>query len=358
MYQASELELSKLLSIVLERNASDLHLITGEPPIIRVDGVLTKLDGYEVMNNEMVSSIVDLMLSPEQREIFKKQMDVDLAYSFKDNNRFRINAYRQKGQVAAAFRHIPNRIKTVEELNLPEKLLAFNLHKQGLILVVGPTGHGKSTTLASLIDNINHTRAEHILTIEDPVEFVFTPDRSMINQREVYIDTPGFPEALRASLREDCNVILVGEMRDYESISTVLTLAETGHLVFATLHTNDAGQSIDRIVDVFPANQQTQVKTQLANVLRGIISLRLLPKVGGGRVPACEILIPNDAVRNVIREGKAFELDNIVNTSGEEGMIALDKSLGILVSQGLVSIEDALPNVKDVDYFKSIAAAQ
>ncbi|MBU6447554.1 PilT/PilU family type 4a pilus ATPase [Patescibacteria group bacterium] len=358
MYQASELELNKLLSIVLERNASDLHLITGEPPIIRVDGVLTKLDGYEVLNNETVSSMADLMLSPEQREVFKKQMDVDVAYSFKDNNRFRVNVYRQKGQVAAAFRHIPNRIKTIEELNLPQGLLAFTQHKQGLVLVVGPTGHGKSTTLASLIDNINHSRADHILTIEDPVEFVFTPDRSIINQREVYIDTPSFAEALRASLREDCNVILVGEMRDYESISTVLTLAETGHLVFATLHTNDAGQSIDRIVDVFPANQQSQVKTQLANVLHGIVSLRLLPKVGGGRVPACEILTSTNAVRNVIREGKTFELDNIVHTSGEEGMIALDKSLGNLVAQGLVSVEDALPNVKDVDYFKSIAAAQ
>lgn len=354
MYKASELELNKLLSIVLERNASDMHLVTGEPPIIRVDGQLLRLEDYEVLNFESVQSLLDLMLNDSQKKVFAEQQDIDFAYSFKDNARFRVNAYRQKGQLAAAFRQIPNHIKTIQELNLPPELLKFTALKQGLVLVVGPTGHGKSTALASMIDYINHSRAEHILTIEDPIEFVFTPDKSVINQRELYIDTPTFSEALRASLREDCNVLLVGEMRDLESMTTVLTLAETGHLVLATLHTNDAAQTIDRIVDIFPPHQQDQVRAQLGSVLQGIVSLRLLPKIGGGRVPAAEMLLPTTAVKNVIREGKTYELDNIVHTSGESGMISMDKSLALLVNQGLVNMEDALGYVKDMDYFKSI----
>ncbi len=239
---------------------------------------------------------------------------------------------------------------------MPAELLRFSELKQGLVLVVGPTVHGKSTAVASMVDNINHARPEHILTIEDPVEFIFVPDKSIINQRELDIDTPSFAQALRASLREDCNVIFVGEMRDLESMSTVLTLAETGHLVMATLHTNDSSQTVDRIVDIFPPFQQNQVRSQLANVLRGIVSLRLLPKIGGGRVPAAEILLPSAAVKNVIREGKSYELDNIVHTSAEAGMVAMDKSLALLVSQGYVSTEDALSYVKDQDYFRAVMA--
>ena len=356
MYKANELVLNQLLSKVLERGASDLHLIPGEPPVLRIDGALVKLDEYEVLNAETVLNIVDLLMSKEQREVFAQRQDIDLAYSFKDNARFRINVFHQKGLVAAAFRLIPNKIKTVDELGLPAALLDFTKKKQGLVLVVGPTGHGKSTTLAAMIDHINKTRSEHILTIEDPVEFMFQPDKSVINQREVYVDTPSFAQSLKASLREDCNVILVGEMRDLESISTVITIAETGHLVFATLHTNDAGQTIDRIIDVFSSAQQPQIKAQLANVLVGIVSMRLLPKIGGGRVPAVEILLTNNAVKNVIREGKTFELDNIVATNLEGGMVSMDRSLASLVRQNIVSMEDAQPYVKDNDHFAALLA--
>lgn len=356
MYKASELELNKLLSIVMEREASDLHLVTGEPPVIRVDGALIKLEEYEVLTTESINSILDVMLIKGQKEVFAKMQDIDFAYSYKDNTRFRVNAYNQKGQLAAAFRLIPNKIRTIQELGLPDKLLEFSAQKQGLVLVVGPTGHGKSTTLAAMIDHINHTRSEHILTIEDPIEFIFVPDKSIINQREVFIDTPSFAQSLRASLREDCNVIFVGEMRDLESIQTVMTIAETGHLVFATLHTNDAAQTIDRITDVFPPHQQPQIRAQLASVLQGIISLRLMPKIGGGRVPATEILLANNAVRNVIREGKTYEMDNVVHTSGESGMVALDKSLAQLVAHGIVSTEDAMGYVKDLEYFKSLVS--
>ncbi len=356
MYKASELELSKLLSIVIERQASDLHLVTGEPPIIRVDGALIKLEDYEVLNYESLNSLLEVMINKEQRALLEKNQDLDFAYSYKDSVRFRVNAYKQKGQLAAAFRLIPKKIKTVEELGLPPAMLSFADKKQGLVLVVGPTGHGKSTSVAAMIDYINHNRSEHILTIEDPVEFIFTPDKSIINQREVFIDTPSFAQALRATLREDINVIFVGEMRDLESIQTVMTIAETGHLVFATLHTNDAAQTIDRIVDVFPSHQQPQLRSQLASVLLGVISMRLMPKIGGGRVPAVEILISNNAVRNVIREGKTFEMDNVVHTSSEAGMISLDKSLANLVAHGIVATEDASAYVKDVDYFRSLVS--
>ena len=356
MYKASELELNKLLGIVLERNASDLHLITGEPPIIRVDGALLKMEEYEVLTIDAITALLDLMLNPVQKQQLEKQQDFDFAYSFKDNVRFRVNAYKQKGQLAAAFRLIPNKIKTISELNLPESLLNLTQHKQGLILFVGPTGHGKSTALASMIDYINQTRAEHILTIEDPIEFLFSARQSVINQRELYIDTPSFAQALRASLREDCNVLLVGEMRDIESIAATITLAETGHLIFATLHTNDAAQSIDRIIDVFPPYQQTQIKAQLANVLLGIVSLRLLPKIGGGRMPAVEVLLANNAVRNMIREGKTYEMDNVLHTNADAGMIALDHSLANLVSRGLVSTEDAIVYVRDRDFFQSLVS--
>jgi twitching motility protein PilT len=354
MYKANELVLNQLLAKVLERNASDLHLVPGEPPVIRVDGSLVKLDEYEILNVESVMGIIDLLMNKDQKALFEKQQDIDLAYSFKDNARFRINLYKQKGLVSAAFRLIPNHIKTVQELNLPETLLKFTEHKQGLVLVVGPTGHGKSTALAALIDYINKNRSEHILTIEDPVEFIFQPAKSIVNQREVNVDTPSFSQSLKSSLREDCNVILVGEMRDLESISTVITIAETGHLVFATLHTNDAAQTIDRIIDVFPPSQQAQIRSQLASVLLGIVSVRLLPKIGGGRVPAVEIVMSNSAIKNIIRDGKTFEVDNVVATNMEGGMISMDRSLASLVSQNIVSLEEAQGYVKDFDHFSSL----
>jgi twitching motility protein PilT len=354
MYKASELELSKLLSVVLEHDASDLHLIVGEPPIIRVDTALLRLDSYQALSNDEIQNLLAVILLPEQKIEFEKKMQIDFSYSFKNNIRFRVNAYRQKGVLGVAMRVIPNRIKTIEELNLPPILKRFIEKKQGLVLVVGPTGHGKSTALAAMINEINNTRSEHILTIEDPIEFVFTPKFSIISQRELYLDTLTFADSLRAALREDINVVLVGEMRDYESVSAALTIAETGHLVFGTLHTNDAAQSIDRIVDVFPSTQQNQVRSQLASVLVGVISLRLLPKIGGGRVPAYEILVANHAVRNVIRDGKIYEIPNIIHTNLEEGMVPLDKTLAYLVKQGQVEFEVAQNFVIDNEYFLSL----
>jgi twitching motility protein PilT len=354
MYKASELELNKLLSLVLERDSSDLHLMVGEPPIIRVDTQLIRLDNYQVLSNDNIADLLNVLLSPDQQKKFQEDMQIDFSYSFKDNVRFRVNAYRQKGVLGVALRIVPNKIKTLEELGLPVMLRRFIEKRQGLILMVGPTGHGKSTALAAMINEINNTRAEHILTIEDPIEFVFTPNKSIISQRELYLDTPTFAGALKAALREDINVVLVGEMRDHESIQTALTVAETGHLVFGTLHTNDAGQSIDRIVDVFPAAQQQQIRSQLASVLVGAVSLRLLPKIGGGRVPAYEIMVANHAVRNVIRDNKVYEIPNIIHTNLEEGMVPLDKTLALLVKQGLVEFEVAQNFVLDNEYFLSL----
>jgi twitching motility protein PilT len=356
MYKASELELNKLLSIVLERDASDLHLMVGEPPIIRVDSSLIRLDNYQVLTNDTIVDLLNVLLVPAQKQLFDQQMTVDFSYAFKDNIRFRVNAYRQKGVLGVALRTIPNHIKTLDELSLPPMLKKFTDRKQGLVLVVGPTGHGKSTALAAMINEINKTRSEHILTIEDPVEFVFTPDQSIISQRELYLDTPTFDGALKAALREDINVVLVGEMRDLESITAALTIAETGHLVFGTLHTNDASQSIDRIVDVFPSGQQSQIRGQLASVLVGVVSLRLLPKIGGGRIPAYEILVSNHAVRNVIRDNKIYEIPNIIHTHLDDGMVPLDKTLALLVKQGLVEFEVAQNFVLDQDYFLSLTS--
>jgi twitching motility protein PilT len=356
MYKASELELNKLLSIVLERDASDLHLMVGEPPIIRVDSQLIRLDTYEVLSNDVIIDLVNVILQPAQKAMFDRQMTVDFSYAFKDNIRFRVNVYRQKAVLGVALRVIPNHIKTLEELNLPPILKKFTERKQGLVLMVGPTGHGKSTALAAMINEINKTRSEHILTIEDPIEFIFTPEQSIISQRELYLDTPTFDGALKAALREDINVVLLGEMRDYESVSAALTIAETGHLVFGTLHTNDAAQSIDRIVDVFPAAQQPQVRSQLASVLVGAVSLRLLPKIGGGRIPAYEIMVTNHAIRNVIRDNKIYEIQNIIHTNLEEGMVPLDKTLAILVKQGLVEFEVAQNYVLDQEYFLSLTS--
>lgn len=356
MYNASELELQKLLSLTLERNASDLHLVVGEPPVLRVDSTLVRLDDYEVLSNDRISDLVDVLLEPSQKELFKTQLDIDLSYAYKDSVRFRVNVYRQQKVLGIAFRLIPNKIKTLEELGLPSILNQFSEKKQGLVLMVGPTGHGKTTALASMVNQINLSRREHILTIEDPVEFIFTPDKSVISQREVNVDTPNFAQALKAALREDINVVLVGEIRDLESISAALTLAETGHLIFATLHTNDAAQSVDRIVDVFPAEQQNQIRSQLASVLVGVVSLRLLPKTGGGRIPAYEIMVANHAVRNVIRENKVYEINNIIHTSAEEGMIPLDKTLAQLVKQGIVDLETAQNYVLDNEYFLSLVS--
>jgi twitching motility protein PilT len=353
MYKSTELEINKLLMLVLQRGASDLHLVAGKPPALRIDSALVELKDFDILSGAAINGMLDVLFNSDvRRKEFDQNKELDFSYSFKDNVRFRINAYNQKGYPAVALRLISSRIPTVEELNLPQQLKTFIEYKQGLVLVVGPTGHGKSTTLASLMDLINHTRAENILTIEDPIEYMFTQDKSLINQREVGSDTISFAKALRSVLREDANVVMVGEMRDLESISTTITLAETGHLVFATLHTNNAPQTIDRIIDVFPAYQQNQIRSQLSNILIGVISQRLLPKIGGGRLPALEIMAVNPAVANVIREGKTFELPNIIHTSSGAGMIALDRSLAELVRQNLVRMEDVINYVVDHDTFE------
>ncbi len=354
MYKASELELNKLLAVTLERNASDLHLVVGEPPILRIDSAPVRMEDLPVMSNDAVTDLVNVMLNDKQKEKLSQQLDLDFSYEYKDNARFRVNVYRAQGVWNAAFRLIPSHIKSMDELNLPPMLKRFTEYKQGLVLVVGPTGHGKSTALASMINEINTTRSEHILTIEDPVEFLFTHKESFITQREVGLDTISFSQSLKAALREDINVVLVGEMRDLESIGATLTLAETGHLIFATMHTNDASQSIDRIVDVFPGDQQPQIRAQLASSLIGVVSMRLMPKIGGGRIPATEIMVVNHAIRNVIRDGKVYEIPNVIHTSLEEGMIPLDKSLANLVKQGLVELDVAQNFVSDREYFASI----
>jgi twitching motility protein PilT len=343
MYKSTELEINKLLGLVLQKNASDLHLIAGKPPTLRIDSRLIELkEDYDVLSASVISSMIDVLLgSAERKKEFTTNLELDFSYAYKDNVRFRVNIYMQKGYPAAALRLIASKIQTVDDLNLPEQLKKFTEYKQGLVLVVGPTGHGKSTSLAALIDMINHSREENIVTIEDPIEYVYVPDRCLINQREVGQDTKSFGKALRSVLREDANVVLVGEMRDFESIATTITLAETGHLVFATLHTNDASQTIDRIIDVFPAYQQNQTRSQLSSILLGVISQRLLPKVGGGRLPAVEIMLNSNAVANVIREGKTYELPNIINTSMSQGMISLDRSLAQMVQKNLITIEDA-----------------
>ncbi len=355
MYKSNELEVNKLMMEVLQKNASDLHLVAGKPPTLRVDSVLVELEEYGILSGASIMTMVDVLLGNDlKRKQFRDELEIDFSYSYKDNVRFRGNAFMSKATPAIALRLIPNKIKTAEELNLPKQITNFTTYPQGLVLVVGPTGHGKSTTLASMIDLINHTRRTHIVTVEDPIEFIYVQDKSLISQREVGTDTHDFSRALKSVLREDINVILVGEMRDLESISTTITLAETGHLVLATLHTNDASQTIDRIIDVFPAYQQSQIRAQLSNVLLGVVSQRLLPRVGGGRVPSLEIMTNVNAVSNIIREGKTHQLPNVIHTSSADGMISMDRYLAGLVSQGQVKVEDALPYTTDQSLFRGL----
>lgn len=334
------LSVIELLNLAVEKKASDLHLIVGVPPCIRIDGSLYSVPNEPIVTREFMEEALPLVLKPEQYERFKVNRDLDFSF-YLSNSRFRVNAYYQRGFYSLSFRVIPSQILTIEELGLPKILHSFANLRQGFILVTGPTGHGKSTTLAAVLDEINRTRSEHIVTIEDPIEFVIPPKKSIISQREVGNDTHSWQIALRSVLREDPNVVMVGEMRDYETIAAALTIAETGHLVFATLHTNSASQTIDRIVDVFPQNQQGQVRLQLSNTLEGVFSMRLLPAIGGGRVVAYEVILGTPAVRTVIREGKTHLLDNIIQTSHEFGMRTMESSLVELVKSGKISLEVA-----------------
>ena len=334
-------KLSELLLVAAREGASDLHLGVGKKPTLRIDGALAPLEKEPVLTPEVAEGLIQALLTPEQQERFLVQKELDFSYAFEDKARFRVNVFTQRGFKAAALRLIPSKIRSLEQLNLPSILHDFTRMSQGFILVVGPAGHGKSTTLAALIDEINHNRTEHIITIEDPIEYLFVQDRCIVSQREVGMDTATFHRALRSVLRQDPDVLMIGEMRDPESMATAMTAAETGHLVFSTLHTNSAAQTVDRIIDSFPAGQQAQITSQLAATLVAIISERLIPKVGGGRVPACEIMIVNAAIRNLIRERKAYQLDLVIETSLQEGMVTLNRSLATLVKRKEVALENA-----------------
>ena len=334
-------KLNDLLLTTARQNASDLHLAVGRHPTLRIDGVLIPLQKEPILIPEMAENLIFNLLTPEQKEKFLKEKEIDLSYSFEDKARFRVNIFYQRGYTAAALRLIPAQIRTIEELNLPPILHDFTRLSQGFVLVVGPAGHGKSTTLAALLDEINHTRTDHIITIEDPVEYIFTQDKCIVSQREVKTDTLDFHKGLRSLLRQDPDVIMIGEMRDTESIATAMTAAETGHLVFSTLHTNSASQTVDRIIDSFPAEQQGQISSQLAATLVGIVSERLIPRIEGGRIPACEIMITNPAIRNLTREKKAYQIDLVIETSVQEGMLTLNRSLAELVRKKEISLENA-----------------
>lgn len=338
----TEVHVDELLTKVVETGSSDLHLSVGRPPVVRLNGVLYNLDEYEKMNAPDLQRIVYDILSDEQIQRFENELELDFAYSAQHVARFRINAFRDRTYVAAALRVIPTKIPTAEELHLPAAIMELAERPRGLMLVTGPTGSGKSTTLAAVIDKINRTRDEHIITIEDPVEFVHQHKRCVVNQRELGQDTKSFSNALRSALRQDPDVILVGEMRDNATIHLAITAAETGHLVFATLHTNSAAESVDRMVGVFPADQQDQIRTQLSNSLIAIVAQQLMQKEGGGRVAGIEVMIANSAIRNLIRENKAHQMTSIIQTQTQLGMQTMDQALRDLYLEGSISYETAM----------------
>jgi twitching motility protein PilT len=337
-----ETHIDDLLRMVVEKGGSDLHLCVGVPPIIRIDGQLTPTPFDRVTPQDSQRMVYDI-LTDEQIQRFESNMELDCSYSLAKVSRFRVNVFRDKGTIASAYRVIPSRIPTLEELNLPRVLADLSRKPRGLILVTGPTGSGKSTTLAAMINQINQERSAHIITIEDPIEYLHQHGRSIINQRELGMDTKAFGNALRASLREDPDVILVGEMRDLETISTAITCAETGHLVFATLHTNNASQTVDRMVDVFPPGQQEQIRFQLSNNLEAVLCQQLIPKATGpGRVCAMELMVCTPAIRNLIREAKAHQITSSIQTSSNVGMMTMDQSLRDHYQRGNISMEEAL----------------
>lgn len=338
-----------LLEEVVKKKASDLHLQVGLPPMIRVDGSLTAVSGTEALSDEAVESLIFAILDEDQKQILLKDKEFDFSFAFGDMGRFRVNAFHERGNLAAALRLITNEILSIEQLGLPPVVTKFADYPRGLVLVTGPTGSGKSTSLAALIHKINMERAAHIITIEDPIEYTHRSNKSVIVQREVHYDTYSFSAALRSALREDPDVVLIGEMRDLETIASAITIAETGHLVFATLHTNSAAQSIDRMIDVFPPHQQPQIRAQLSNILMAICSQRLIPAIGGGRIASAEILVVTPAVRNIIREGKTHQLDAVIQTGAEFGMQSMDKTLAKLIHEGTITYDEARNFAVDLD---------
>lgn len=347
-------KIETLLEYVVRTKASDLHIQVALPPMVRIDGSLQPVPNTPVLNDQMVESLVFAILDENQQQILMKDKEFDFSFSFGDLMRFRVNAFHEKGSLAAALRAIPSDIKTVSELGMPPIVSTFAELPRGLVLVTGPTGSGKSTTLAALIDKINSEQAKHIITIEDPIEFTHKSKKSVIVQREVHYDTYSFSAALRSSLRQDPDVVMIGEMRDLETISAAITIAETGHLVFATLHTNSAAQSIDRMIDVFPPHQQPQIRSQLANMLQGVCSQRLVPAIGGGRVVAAEVLVANSAVRNIIREGKTHQLDAVIQTGSDQGMQTMDRTLVKLIQTGVITYDEAKNYAVDLTEFNRL----
>lgn len=331
-----------ILDMLVEQHGSDIHLIYGVPPILRIDGDLIAVPGVPALGEQELDVLIDPLMNEQQKKEFAERDEWDFAYQHENKGRFRVNVYMAKGKKAAALRLIPAKILTIEELNLPPIFHTLATKKQGLVLVTGPTGEGKSTSLAALIDRINSTRNEHILTIEDPIEFIYEPKMSIISQRELNEDTQSWAVALKSALRQDPNVVLVGEMRDYDTMASAITVAETGHLVLATLHTSSAAQTIDRIIDTFPGHQQEQIRQQLAASLEAVVSQRLLKKIGGGRVAAFEVMSVNSGIRNLIREAKTYQIDNILQTTAGEGNMLIEASLLDLVRKQMISREDAL----------------
>ncbi|MCK4635817.1 MAG: type IV pilus twitching motility protein PilT [Candidatus Moranbacteria bacterium] len=351
----AENKINSLLQFAVNQKASDLHLAVGRHPTVRIDGSLIPLEQEIVLTPEVTVSIANFLMSERNKSEFKKDGHTDFSYSLENLARFRVNVFSQKGHTGIVMRVINSEIKRLEDLGISDIVYNFANFSQGLFLVTGPVGSGKSTTLAALIDYINHNQTQNIITIEDPIEYIYTPDKSIVNQREIGQDTFTFQSALRAALREDTNVILIGEMRDLETISTAITAAETGHLIFGTLHTNDSAQTVDRIIDMFPSHQQNQVRSQLSSILLGVMSQRLIPRIDGGRVPAAEIMIKNHAIENLIREGKTYQIDTVIETGQKEGMISLDKALAELVQSGVISEEQMMIYAKNREYAQMLS---
>lgn len=343
----------KIMQEAIVKNASDIHLLANSYPILRIDGELNKLTHYDIMTTEMLAQMVPTLINEQLMKVYKKKMQVDSSYEF-GNTRFRVHIYKQKGSDTFALRLIPKKIPKIEELNLPSVLHKFTTLRNGMVLITGTTGSGKSTTLAAIIDEINETQSKHIVTVEDPIEFIHEHKKSIINQREVGVDVISFAEAVRGAMREDPDILLVGEMRDLETITNAITMAETGHLVFATLHTRSVAETVDRIIDVFPPNQQEQIRIQLANCLQGVVSQTLLPKVGGGRVPCCEVMIVTPAIRNLIKEHANPNSinDQIQMNSKRLGCQTFHQALADLYKKGLISKETVFANCEDKELIK------
>ncbi|PIU93608.1 MAG: type IV pili twitching motility protein PilT [Armatimonadetes bacterium CG_4_10_14_3_um_filter_66_18] len=352
-----DIHLDEILQIVVEKNASDLHMAVGVPPTLRLDGALMATN-YERLSPQISQRLIYDILTDEQIQRFENNMELDFSYSLQNLARFRVNAYKDRGTVASAFRLIPQRIPTLSDLGLPKVVVELSTRPRGLVLVTGPTGSGKSTTLASMIHMMNCERSLHIITVEDPIEYLHSHRKSIINQRELGQDTLSFPNALRSCLREDPDVILCGEMRDLDTIAIAITMAETGHLVLATLHTNTAAESIDRMIDVFPSSQQEQIRVQLSNNLVAVLSQQLLPRAGSpGRVAAIEVMIASPAIRNLVREAKAHQINSIIQTSGEMGMQTMDQALAELYKKGLITYDEAMIRAVQQEELKKLMSS-